>query len=97
MDHDEMLRETYRLVQDNNRMLRGMRRSAFWGGLIRIVFYAALLLVPVWFYFTYMAPIVEQTLNTMNQIQGSGARAQTEFGNLQDLLKQLQAYMPSTQ
>jgi hypothetical protein len=73
MEHDEILKETYRLTQENNRMLRSMRRNAFWGGVIRLIIYAALLLVPVWFYFTYLAPVVEQMMQTVEQIQGTGA------------------------
>lgn len=85
-----MLRETYRLAQDNNRMLRSMRRNAFWGGLLRLVIYAALLLVPMWFYFTYMAPIVEQMMQTVQQIQGTGAKAEAQFTGFQEAWREFQ-------
>ncbi len=91
MEHEEMLKETYRLTQDNNRMLRSMRRHAFWGGIVRMVIYAALLLIPVWFYFTYMAPIVEQMMATVQQIQGTGAQAQAQFSSFQELLNKAQS------
>lgn len=97
MEHEEMLRETYRLTQENNRMLRAMRRSAFWGGLIRMIIYAALLLIPIWFYFTYMAPIVEQMMETVQQIQGTGAQAQAQFSSFQDAWKQFQEMLSSRQ
>lgn len=97
MESDEMLRETYRLAQDNNRMLRSMRRNAFWGGLLRLVIYAALLLVPVWFYFTYMAPVVEQMMQTVQQIQGTGAQAQAQFSGFQEAWKEFQEKFKSSQ
>lgn len=84
MESEEMLKETYRLTQENNRMLRAMRRNAFWGGLFRLITYAALLLVPVWFYFTYMAPVVEQMMQTVEQIQGTGAKAEAQFSSFQE-------------
>ncbi len=97
MDHDEMLKETYRLAQDNNRMLRSMRRNAFWGGLFRLALYAALLLVPVWFYFTYMAPVVEQMMQTVQQIQGTGAKAEAQFTGFQEAWREFQEKFKSSQ
>ncbi len=86
----------YRLVKENNRMLHSMRRNAFWGGLIKILIYAALFLVlPFWLYMTYLAPVVESTMQTMNQIQGTSAKAQAQFGGFQEMLKQLQQKIPS--
>lgn len=88
MNDQEMLKETYRLTLDNNRMLRSMRRSAFWGGIIRIIIYAALLLLPLWFYFSYLAPIVDDMLATMEQVQGTGARASAQISGFQEMLQQ---------
>ncbi len=92
-----MLKETYRLTQENNRILRSMKRNAFWGGLIRLIIYAALLLIPAWFYFTYMAPVVEQMMQTVQEIQGTGAKAQAQFTSLQDAWKQFQEKLKSSQ
>jgi hypothetical protein len=90
MNDDEMLKETYRLTLENNRMLRAMRRSAFWGGVIRFVIYAALLIVPLWFYLTYLAPIMRDMLEMYSQVQGTGARASAQFSDFQNMLKQYQ-------
>ena len=90
MNNDELLKETYRLAQENNKMLRAMRRHAFWGALVRFVIYAALLLVPLWFYLTYLAPLMEDMMNTYAQIQGTGARASAQFSDFQNMLKQYQ-------
>ena len=71
-------------------MLHKMRRTAFWGGIIKFVLYAALLLGPLWLYMSYLSPIVDQALNTMQQIQGTGARAEAQFGGIQGMLQQFQ-------
>ena len=88
---EQKFEEMFRLAKDNNRMLRSMRRNAFWGGIIKfilsIVIFVAL---PLWLYMTYLAPIVESMTKTMEQIQGTGAQAQAQFGNFQEILKQLQ-------
>lgn len=72
-----------------------MRRHAFWGGLIKFILYAALIIAPLWFYAAYLAPVVDSMLKTMNEIQGTGAKAQAEFGSFQEMLKQLQSKFPS--
>ena len=94
----QKLEEIHRLVTENNRMLHSMRRHAFWGGLIKILLYAGLFVaLPFWLYMTYLAPVLESTMETMNQIQGTGAKAQAQFGSFQDMLKQLQDKIPSLQ
>ena len=88
--------EIYRLVKENNRMLHAMRRNAFWGGLIKFIIYAALLLAPIWLYLQYLAPVVNEALKTMQQIQGTGAKAQTQFGDFSTMLKEFQSKLQST-
>lgn len=83
---EQLLRETYRLAKENNRMLHAMRRNAFLGGIVRLIAYAALIIVPLWFYATYLAPTVNQLVSTMNQVQGVSSKAQAQFGDLQGLL-----------
>lgn len=90
MENDQIIRETYRLAQENNRMLKSMRRSAFWGGILRLAIYAAFLIVPLWFYLSYMAPVLQDMMNTVDQIQGTGARAQAQFTGIKDMWAQFQ-------
>src|SRR3989344_5216870 len=95
---EQMLQEMYRLTKENNKMLHKMRRNAFWGGIIKFALYAVLLVVlPWWLNMTYLAPVLESTMQTMNQIQGTGAKAQAQFGSFQEMLKQLQDKFPSAQ
>ena len=93
-DHDQMLRETYRLSKENNKMLHKMRRHALWGGIVKFVLYAALLLIPAYIYLQYLAPIMQQMLHTMNEIQGTGAKAQAQFTDWQQALEQLKGKIP---
>lgn len=87
---DQMLRETYRLTLENNRMLHKMRRNAFWGSIIHFIVYAALLAAPIWFYLSYLAPVVDRMFNTVQQMQGTGAQASAQFTQLQDMWKQFE-------
>jgi len=85
-------REIYRLVRENNKMLHSMRRNAFWGGVIKFLLYAILLVaLPWWLYMTYLEPVVKSTMQAVDQIQGTGAKAEAQFGSFQEMLKQLQS------
>ncbi|HWP61161.1 MAG TPA: hypothetical protein VN495_01005 [Candidatus Paceibacterota bacterium] len=89
-NHDEMLKETYRLARENNVMLHKIRRTAFWGRMLTLAFYAALLLAPIWFYLTYLNGTVQHLLNAYDKMQGTGTQAETQFQQFEDSFKQLQ-------
>jgi hypothetical protein len=95
-DHD-LLKEIHRLTLDNNRQLHKMRRSAFWGRLISFVVYAALLIAPLWFYMQYLAPVVDQMFNTMQEFRGTGTQASAQFNALQEAWQSFEKrFGPST-
>ena len=86
---EQMQQEMYRLTKENNKMLHKMRRNAFWGGILKFVLYALVLVVaPLWLYATYLAPMMEQVLGTYQQIQGTGAKAQAQFSDIQGFIDQ---------
>src|SRR3989338_276421 len=91
----QMQEEILRLEKDNNRMLHSMRRNAFWGGLFKLLIWAGLIAVPIWFYSTYMAPVVQSFQQTINQVQGTGAKAQVQLDNFQDMLKRFSSQFKS--
>ncbi len=79
-------------------MLRAMRRNAFWGGVIKFVLYGLLLVAaPLWLYATYLAPITEQMMDAYQQVQGTGAKAQAQFGDLQKMFEQLKSTISPNQ
>ncbi len=93
-----MLQEMYRLTKENNKILHKMRRNAFWGGIIKFLVYAILfVVVPWWLYAVYLAPVLESTMQTMSQIQGTGVQAQAQFGSFQERLRQFQEKFQSIQ
>ena len=88
---EQAQQEMYRLVKENNRMLHKMRRNAIWGGVFKLVFWAAILLAPIWFYMTYLDATVQRMLHTIEQIQGTGAKAQAQMSGFETMWKDLQA------
>ena len=92
MPPNQDLKEILRLTQDTNHLLHKMHRGRVWGGIIKFVLYALILVAaPLWLYSTYLAPTMEQMLETYGQIQGTGAKVQTQFGDLQGILEQFKS------
>lgn len=78
--NQERLNEIYRLERENNKMLRSLKRRAFWGTVFRIFLILLALGVPIWLYFTYLSPIVSQFSEFSNNVLG----VQTNFASTTD-------------
>ncbi|HEY4521358.1 MAG TPA: hypothetical protein VJL57_03090 [Candidatus Paceibacterota bacterium] len=89
-NQERLLRETHRLAQENNRLLRKMRRQAWIGRIITLVFYVALIAAPIWFYFAYMSEKVDSVLRAYGVMQEKGAEAQGQYQSITEALKQFQ-------
>src|SRR3989338_2088830 len=94
-NQNDLLRETYELARENNKMLHGMRRRAFLGGLLKLIFWIALIVAPIWFYQAYLSPVVDSMLKSINQIGGASATAQSQFTELQNVLQKFQSQIPA--
>ena len=93
--NDQMVQDTYRLARENNKMLRAMRRNAFIGGLFKLLFYAALIIAPLWLYRYYLMPIIARLQSEVSYMQNSGGAAQAQLRDLQNLLKAFQSSTPA--
>ena len=70
--HEEikkLLVENQRLLLENNQMLHKMRRSAFLGTIFRIVWFLVILGVPVYLYFSYVKPNMDNLLGKYNALE----------------------------
>ena len=76
MDERELLKRNLELTEENNRLLRKMRRGAIWGGIFKIVWLAILIGVPVYVYITFLQPILGDVLDTIETVQSAGEQVQ---------------------
>ena len=83
--------ELLRLTKENNRMLHSMRRNAWLGGIFKLVMWVVLFIVPLWLYLQYVAPMMAGMLETYQQLQGTSAQAQTQFGQMSAYMEQLKS------
>jgi len=93
-EEDRKLEEIYRVVKSNNKMLRSLKRQAFWGRVFKILIYAVILGIPVYLYFTIFQPILAELLDTYSQIQQVSGQfqdgaASVQLGGLQGLLNNI--------
>lgn len=86
----KLLRETHRLAQENNKMLRSMRRQAWMGRIITLIIYAALIGVPIWLYMTYISGTVSRLLTAYGVVEQRGQEAQGQYQSLMEAFKQFQ-------
>jgi len=93
-DESDKLEALLRLTKENNRMLHAMRRNAFLGGLFKFVLWAAFIIIPLWLYMQYLAPVMQNMMDTVNKIQGTSASAQAQFGGMNESLQKLRAQFP---
>ena len=90
----DKLEEILRLTKENNRMLHAMRRNAFVGSIFRFVMWAAFLIIPLWLYMQYLAPVMQDMMETMEKIQGTGASAQAQFSGMSESFQKLRDQFP---
>ncbi len=82
MDENK-LDELLALTKDNNRMLRAMRRDAFVGGILKIIWWIAVVVVlPYLIYMWYLAPYLEQMITAYQQVEGQSAEMNTALEQL---------------
>ena len=88
------LEQILKLTKENNRMLHAMRRNAWLSGMFKVLLWAAFIIVPFWLYMQYLAPVMQNAVETMSEIQGTGAKAQAQFGELNNAMQKLQKLYP---
>ncbi len=90
----DKLDDILRLTRENNRMLHAMRRNAFIGGIVRFAVWIALIIIPLWLYMQYVAPVMQSTMAAMQQIQGTGSATQEQFSNMQAAFDKIRTQFP---
>lgn len=80
-----LLEENLRVAEENNDILRAMRRQAQWGFWGKVVLYALVIIVPLFFIQSYLAPFQDLLSNP------SGAPTNSSSGGFDNLIKQYEA------
>ena len=86
-DIQELIKKNLELTKENNKLLKKMRRNAFLGGLLKLVWIAVIIGLPVYIYFNFLAPVLDQVLDAAQSVQDVGGKVEGLQSELQDQLK----------
>jgi hypothetical protein len=78
MDDEEkqQLEETHQLAKENNDMLHAMRREALIGRVVKVFMVLAAIGIPLYLYFSYVQPYLEEARETFQDVQGQMQRVE---------------------
>ena len=93
----KLLEDTHRLAQENNKMLRAMRRAGWIRLILYFIFYAAIIAAPIWFYFAYLNGAVQNLLQTYDRLEGRNPGAQQQTQQTSGSMNQFEAWLKSLQ
>lgn len=65
----EMLRKTLELSEENNKMLRAIRRSIFWGRVTRIAYWVIIIGAAIGLFY-YLQPYIDTATSVYSNIKG---------------------------
>ena len=74
--NDSEFKELLELTKENNKLLRKMRRSAMIGGVIRLIYWVAIIGTPIFLYYSFLQPYLAQLLDIYSQVQGGAENLQ---------------------
>lgn len=89
MEHNtqELLKKNLELTKENNKLLKKIRRGALLGGLFKLIWIAIIIGVPVYVYFNFLSPVLDQVLDTAQTVQETGNKIGGFGGQIQDKLQ----------
>ncbi|HQT83041.1 MAG TPA: hypothetical protein PLW99_02750 [Candidatus Paceibacterota bacterium] len=84
------LEEIHALAKDNHQMLRAIRRHQWYGVISTVIFWAVLLVAPLYLYQQYLQPIVDK-FSVSAGVPATGPFGLPTFAELQKLLNPFQS------
>ncbi len=86
IDNEELLQRTYALAKENNKLIKKMRRGAWFGFIVKLIIFIG---IPVWSYFTFLQPILDQIIGMVGQMQGVAGQAGVTASQMQGILNNI--------
>lgn len=68
-EEKEMLKKTLELAQENNKILHSLRRSMFWGRIMRVVYWVIIIGAAIGVYY-YIEPYIDSAVGAYGSVKG---------------------------
>jgi hypothetical protein len=78
-----LLEKNLELSKENNKLLKKMRRGAIFGGLLKVLWIAIIIGIPVYLYINFLAPVIDEVLGTVQAVQEVSGKVEGLQGDLQ--------------
>jgi hypothetical protein len=82
----KLLEDTFRLSEENNRMLRRMRKVQKWTTILRVLYFVVILGIAVGAFY-YLTPYIEGVLNVYSSVSGFEERVTGGGGSFMQFLE----------
>lgn len=76
-EEKEIIKKTLELAQENNKMLHALRRSMFWGRIIRIIYWVIIIGAAIGVYY-YITPYIDSAIGAYGNVKDD----LQSFGNI---------------
>lgn len=88
---EKKLEEMYKMVHENNAMLKSARRSAFIGGIVKAVWWVVVLIILPYFTWLYIQPYLDTAVRQYDVLQARGGAVTQQAGEVQKQLDDLRS------
>lgn len=83
----KLLKETFELVKDNNKMLHSIRRGQRWASFMRMIYWLIIIGISIGAWY-YLQPYVNKMISLYNQVSGSTSTVNSlDLNSIGDMLK----------
>jgi hypothetical protein len=84
----QLLRETHALAEENNQLLKKIRRANFYSSAVRVIYWGIIIGLSLGAYY-FIQPYVDQITGTYQGFQDNVSTVKTATNGVGDLLKNL--------
>ena len=77
-----LLRKNLELAKENNRLLKKMRRNAIIGNILRFIWWAIVIGLPIYLYFSVLQPYLQELATVYKNVQ-------TEVGDVANIFSRI--------
>ncbi len=85
-DLEKLLKKNLALTEENNRLLKKMRRGAVWGFIFKLIWIAVLIGIPVYLYINFLSPVVDEISGVVQKVEETTGKVENLQGEVESRL-----------